>query len=155
MDGDLYVPMKLEADQTHRYDTKIKLKPGVAMAAAETEFLPRPPAGPSRSTPWSPCAANSRTANTLANQIDRSVPPKGQDTFSDWLSLEARFGDDASIENPIDPLRPQMDILRIYSPAESSFEATMRDRNSVQEGFLQRLQQDESEHQKHDSDSHS
>ena len=40
MDGDLYVPMKLEADQTHRYGTKIKLKPGIAMAAAESEALP-------------------------------------------------------------------------------------------------------------------
>ena len=40
MDGDLYVPMKLESDQTHRYGTKIKLKPGVTMASAESEFLP-------------------------------------------------------------------------------------------------------------------
>jgi putative ABC transport system permease protein len=40
MDGDLYVPMKLEADQTHRYNTGIKLKAGIAMASAESEFLP-------------------------------------------------------------------------------------------------------------------
>jgi putative ABC transport system permease protein len=39
-DGDVYVPMKLASDQTHRYSTKIKLKPGVTMAAAEGEFRP-------------------------------------------------------------------------------------------------------------------
>jgi predicted permease len=40
MDGDVYLPLKLESDQTHRYRTNIKLKPGVSMAAAEAEFRP-------------------------------------------------------------------------------------------------------------------
>jgi predicted permease len=40
MDGDLYLPLKLESDQTHRYSTKIKLKPGISFAAAEGEFRP-------------------------------------------------------------------------------------------------------------------
>jgi len=40
MDGDVYLPLKLESDQTHRYGTKIKLRPGVSMAAAEGEFRP-------------------------------------------------------------------------------------------------------------------
>jgi putative ABC transport system permease protein len=40
MDGDVYLPLKLESDQTHRYGTKIKLKPGISMAAAEGEFRP-------------------------------------------------------------------------------------------------------------------
>jgi predicted permease len=40
MDGDVYVPLKLESDQAHRYGTKIKLKPGVSTAAAEGEFRP-------------------------------------------------------------------------------------------------------------------
>jgi predicted permease len=40
MDGDLYLPLKLESDQMHRYSTKIKLKPGISMAAAEGEFRP-------------------------------------------------------------------------------------------------------------------
>jgi len=40
MDGDLYLPLKLESDSAHRYTTKIKLKPGVSMAAAESEFRP-------------------------------------------------------------------------------------------------------------------
>jgi predicted permease len=40
MDGDVYVPLKLESDQAHRYGTKIKLKPGISTAAAESEFRP-------------------------------------------------------------------------------------------------------------------
>jgi hypothetical protein len=40
MDGDVYLPLKLESDQTHRYGFKFKLKPGVNMAAAEDEFRP-------------------------------------------------------------------------------------------------------------------
>ena len=39
-DGEVFVPMKLASDQLHRYSTKIKLKPGVSMAAAEAEFRP-------------------------------------------------------------------------------------------------------------------
>jgi putative ABC transport system permease protein len=39
-DGDVYIPMKLASDQDHRYSTKIKLKPGVSMAAAAAEFRP-------------------------------------------------------------------------------------------------------------------
>ena len=39
-DGEVFVPMKLASDQTHRYGTKIKLKPGVSLAAAEAEFRP-------------------------------------------------------------------------------------------------------------------
>ena len=39
-DGEVYLPMKLESDQTHRYGVDIKLKPGVSTAAAEGEFLP-------------------------------------------------------------------------------------------------------------------
>ena len=39
-DGDVYVPLKLESDQTHRYGIEIKLKPGITMAAAEAEFRP-------------------------------------------------------------------------------------------------------------------
>jgi predicted permease len=39
-DGEIFVPMKLASDQTHRYGTKIKLKPGVSWAAAEAEFRP-------------------------------------------------------------------------------------------------------------------
>lgn len=38
--GDVFVPMKLASDQVHRYSTKIKLKPGVTMAAATDEFRP-------------------------------------------------------------------------------------------------------------------
>jgi predicted permease len=38
--GDVFVPMKLASDQLHRYGTKIKLKPGVSMVAAEGEFRP-------------------------------------------------------------------------------------------------------------------
>ena len=38
--GEVYVPMKMASDQVHRYSTKIKLKPGVSMAAAEDEFRP-------------------------------------------------------------------------------------------------------------------
>ena len=40
MGADLYLPLKLESDQTHLSGIKIKLKPGVSMAAAEGEFLP-------------------------------------------------------------------------------------------------------------------
>jgi predicted permease len=40
MDGDVYLPLKLESDQTHRYGTKVKLRPGISMAAAEGEFRP-------------------------------------------------------------------------------------------------------------------
>ena len=40
MDGDVYLPLKLESDQAHRYGTKIKLKPGISTAAAEGEFRP-------------------------------------------------------------------------------------------------------------------
>ena len=40
MDGDVYLPLKLASDQTHRYGTQIKLKPGISMAAAEGEFRP-------------------------------------------------------------------------------------------------------------------
>ncbi len=40
MDGDVYLPLKLESDQTHRYEIHIKLKSGVSMAAAEGEFRP-------------------------------------------------------------------------------------------------------------------
>ena len=39
-DGDVYVPLKLESDQTHRYSVEIKLKPGIGTAAAEAEFRP-------------------------------------------------------------------------------------------------------------------
>jgi len=39
-DGEVYVPMKMASDQTHRYGTKIKLKPGISFAAAEGEFRP-------------------------------------------------------------------------------------------------------------------
>ncbi|HZD47371.1 MAG TPA: ABC transporter permease, partial [Silvibacterium sp.] len=38
--GDVYLAMKLESDQTHRYEAKIKLRPGISMAAAEGEFRP-------------------------------------------------------------------------------------------------------------------
>ena len=40
MDGDVYLPLKLESDQAHQYATKIKLKPGISMAAAADEFRP-------------------------------------------------------------------------------------------------------------------
>ena len=39
-DGEVFVPMKLASDQTHRYGTKIKLRPGISFAAAEGEFRP-------------------------------------------------------------------------------------------------------------------
>jgi predicted permease len=38
--GDVYLPLKLGSDQTHRYGFKIKLKPGVSLSAAEGEFRP-------------------------------------------------------------------------------------------------------------------
>ena len=39
-DGDVYIPLKMASDQTHRYSPKIKLKPGVSFAAAADEFRP-------------------------------------------------------------------------------------------------------------------
>src|SRR5271154_3409679 len=39
-DGEVFVPMKLASDQTHRYRTNIKLRLGISMAAAEDEFRP-------------------------------------------------------------------------------------------------------------------
>ena len=39
-DGEVFLPLKLASDQTHRYGTKIKLKPGVSFAAAAAEFQP-------------------------------------------------------------------------------------------------------------------
>jgi len=39
-DGDVYTPLKMESDQTHRYGPEIKLKPGVSFEAATAEFLP-------------------------------------------------------------------------------------------------------------------
>jgi predicted permease len=39
-DGDVYIPLKMESDQTHRYGPQIKLKPGVSFEAAAAEFLP-------------------------------------------------------------------------------------------------------------------
>src|SRR6202167_814908 len=39
-DGEVFVPMKLASDQTHRYGTKIKLRPGISFATAEDEFRP-------------------------------------------------------------------------------------------------------------------
>jgi hypothetical protein len=40
MDGDVYLPLKLNSDQTHRYTTQIKLKPGISMAVAEANSGP-------------------------------------------------------------------------------------------------------------------
>ena len=39
-DGDVYIPLKVESDQTHRYGPEIKLKPDVSFEAAAAEFLP-------------------------------------------------------------------------------------------------------------------
>ncbi len=39
-DGDVYVPLKMESDQTHRYSPEIKLKPGVSLETAAAEFRP-------------------------------------------------------------------------------------------------------------------
>jgi predicted permease len=39
-DGEVYVPLKLESDQLHRYGLGIKLKPGVTMDSATAEFRP-------------------------------------------------------------------------------------------------------------------
>lgn len=39
-DGDVYIPLKMESDQTHRYGPAIKLKPGVSFEAAAAEFRP-------------------------------------------------------------------------------------------------------------------
>ncbi len=39
-DGEVFLPLKLESDQLHRYEPKIKLKPGVSFTAAEAEFRP-------------------------------------------------------------------------------------------------------------------
>jgi predicted permease len=38
--ADLYLPLKMASDQTHRYEAKIKLKTGISLAAAEAEFGP-------------------------------------------------------------------------------------------------------------------
>ncbi|MGA8671308.1 MAG: ABC transporter permease [Terracidiphilus sp.] len=38
--ADLYLPLKMVSDQTHRYEAKIKLKTGISLAAAEAEFRP-------------------------------------------------------------------------------------------------------------------
>jgi len=39
-DGDVYIPLKMQSDQTHRYGPDIKLKPGVSFEAAAAEFTP-------------------------------------------------------------------------------------------------------------------
>jgi predicted permease len=39
-DGDVYTPLKMASDQTHRYGPEIKLKPGVSFEAAAAEFRP-------------------------------------------------------------------------------------------------------------------
>jgi predicted permease len=39
-DGEVYIPLKLESDQIHRYSPEFKLKPGVSFAAAAAEFWP-------------------------------------------------------------------------------------------------------------------
>ena len=39
-DGDVYVPLKMESDQSHRYGPEIKLKPGVSFDSAAAEFAP-------------------------------------------------------------------------------------------------------------------
>ncbi|MGA7318545.1 MAG: ABC transporter permease [Silvibacterium sp.] len=39
-DGDVYIPLKMESDQLHRYSPEIKLKPGISVAAAADEFRP-------------------------------------------------------------------------------------------------------------------
>jgi predicted permease len=39
-DGEVYVPLKVESDQVHRYGPEIKLKPGVTTDAAAAEFRP-------------------------------------------------------------------------------------------------------------------
>ncbi len=38
--ADLYLPLKMASDQTHRYEAKTKLKTGISLAAAEAEFGP-------------------------------------------------------------------------------------------------------------------
>ena len=38
--ADLYVPLKMASDQTHRYEAKVKLKTGASLAATEAEFRP-------------------------------------------------------------------------------------------------------------------
>lgn len=40
MDADVYLPMRLTADQTKRYWFSVKLKPGISTAAALSEFQP-------------------------------------------------------------------------------------------------------------------
>jgi putative ABC transport system permease protein len=40
MDADVYLPFKMEQDQTHLYDYLFKLKPGVRAEAAAAEFAP-------------------------------------------------------------------------------------------------------------------
>ena len=39
-DGDVYIPLKMESDQLHRYSPEIKLKPGISFAATADEFRP-------------------------------------------------------------------------------------------------------------------
>ncbi len=39
-DGDVYIPLKMAFDQTHRYSPQLKLKPGVSFSAAAEEFRP-------------------------------------------------------------------------------------------------------------------
>jgi len=39
-DGDVYIPLKMESDQTHRYSPQLKLKPGVSFAASAAEIQP-------------------------------------------------------------------------------------------------------------------
>ena len=39
-DGDVYIPLKMESDQTHRYGPEIKVKSDVSFEAAAAEFLP-------------------------------------------------------------------------------------------------------------------
>ena len=49
-DGDVYVPLKMESDQTHRYSPQIKLKPGVSFAAA-AERIPASLSGVRQTNP--------------------------------------------------------------------------------------------------------
>ncbi|HMG84660.1 MAG TPA: ABC transporter permease [Terracidiphilus sp.] len=39
-DGDVYIPLKMESDQTHRYSPEFKVRPGVTFDAAAAEFQP-------------------------------------------------------------------------------------------------------------------
>ena len=58
--GDLYLPLKMASDQTHRYEAKIKLKTGISLAAAEAEF--RPCTKSSTAKPRTSSPSNSRSA---------------------------------------------------------------------------------------------